>query len=411
LATQERPSPSPSLRVRLVAWAIVAVLVLALVEIAARVLFPYPEMRNFDRAHYSPQMVSGPLLKQASLAHASFTVESAPDGAKGVHALNLNGFRDREWRVERQAAKRLLVIGDSMVEGFLVDQNGTIPQVLQRMANEQREDVEILNLGVGGASLREYIPLIQDAVHALRPDEIALVFHANDLLGNPTFSPELKREVFQVDRGRPWIPRIISVAVRIARGDAVPRRWHQPPFPFFPAVPDPGNPWSTRAAEFAPAVAPDIAQAMRDGRFNPFNVNEIQGYEHHLRQPVDIAPWLDFIQSFLKSNNVAWTLTYVPQPMQVSDYYLPFKQRYSLAVPPNTSLTGEPYQQGKATLAAAAAARGIPFLDLTPRLREAEAKGEHLYWDYDEHLRAPGYALIAREMQALRQRAGLAKAP
>jgi len=35
----------------------------------------------------------------------------------------------------------------------------------------------------------------------------------------------------------------------------------------------------------------------------------------------------------------------------------------------------------------------IPFLDLTPLLRKAEAGG-HLYWNYDEHMRGSTYLWV-----------------
>ena len=385
-----------------VAWCFLTVFVLVLIEVAARLIFPYPEIRNFDRARYSPRMVSGPLLSRASLAHASFRVESAPDGVQTVHKLNLYGFRDREWRVDKTASHRVLVVGDSMVEGFLAKQDETVPRLVEKLALEAREELEVWNLGVGGAGLSNYIPLIQDAVNAFAPDEIVLVFHANDLSGSPTFSKELVRFQADVQTGRLWIPRLLSVAIRIAQQQTVPKAWHQDTFPFFPSEPDPSNPWTKNGEEYAKYVAPDLAQAMRRGKFNPFNVGEVQGYEHYLRQPFDIRPWLEFLREFLDKRRITMSITYIPQPNQTTDYYLPFKQRYC---PPGVmSLTADVYQQGAAVLGQHARSLGIAFQDLTPAIKAAEARGEHLYWDYDEHMRPNGYKLVALSIHQLRGR-------
>lgn len=397
---KEEIAPAVSVRVKFVAWLVFVSLALGLLEVAARLIFPYPEIRNFDRARYSPQMVSGPLLNQASLAHASFRVESAPDGIQTVHKLNLYGFRDREWTVKKKAAHRVLVIGDSMVEGFLAAQDTTVPRLMENLALAAGENLEVMNLGVGGAGLSDYIPLVQDAVNAFNPDEIIFVFHANDLLGIPTFSQDLIRPKLEAQRGRPWIPRVLSVMTRIAQHQAVPRAWHQNTFPFFPPVPDPGNPWTKSGDEYRKYVAADIAQAMQQGTFNPFSVGEVQAYEHYLRQPVAIRPWLEFLKGFLTPRGIAMSITYVPQPNQVTDHYLQFKQKYC---PPGvSSLTGEVYQQGASRLGEEAKVLGIPFLDLTPAVRAVEAKGEHLYWNYDEHMRPDGYKLIAQSIQQLR---------
>ncbi|MDQ6882236.1 MAG: SGNH/GDSL hydrolase family protein [Pseudomonadota bacterium] len=398
----DTPPPRPArLSIRIAAWIFLTLVTLLLAESIARVIFPLPEILDFNRARYSPQMVSGPLLAKATLAHASYIVESLPDRTASLHTLNLYGFRDRNRTVERTAARRVLVIGDSMVEGFLTDEEHTIPRLLERLAHDAGEDVEVWNLGVGGAGLSHYIALVQDAARLFRPDEVVFVFHSNDLLGSPTFSRDLVTAGTDDRRSRFWKSRILEVGTRIANKQAVPRLWHQPPFSFFPAVPDPANPWTQNEKRYLEFVSPDIAKAMREGRFNPFNVGEVQGYEHYLRQPVDIRPWLEFLKHFLETQNVAFSVTYVPQPSQVSDYYRPFKQKFC---PPGVpSLTGPAYQQGAAVVALHAKDLGIPFLDLTPVFRDQEAAGHHLYWNYDEHMLPSGYAVAAEAIHRMRR--------
>lgn len=395
-------SPHRSAQSRLAAWVYVALLGVILAEMAARVVFPLPAVRNFDRARYSPPMVSGPLLSRATLAHASYLVESAPDQAASVHKLNLHGFRDREWSPRKQTAKRVLVVGDSIVEGFLTPQEATIPQVLQRLSQATQLDTEFLNLGVGGAGLSHYASLTQDAVVALAPDEVILVLYANDLLGNPTFTQELVHPRSNVTTRPWWTPRLADAAVALLDKEALPRRWHQAPFAFFPAVPDPANPWTTRKTDEAAFVDKAVGQAMQEGRFNPFNVGEVQEYEKYLLQPVDIQPWLAFFQKFLSAYGIGLRVVYVPQAAQVSDHYMPFKQKFC---PPGVpSLQGASYQQGAATVARHAKALEIPFLDLTPMIRSREAAGDHLYWDHDEHMRPGGYTFVAQAIHEWRQR-------
>src|ERR1700693_4148563 len=91
------PKPSASARVRGAAWGLFAVLAFALAELGARLIFPLPEISNFNRGAYAPLAIYGPTSERTRLAHASFSWESAPDNAYFVHHLNLYGFRDRDW--------------------------------------------------------------------------------------------------------------------------------------------------------------------------------------------------------------------------------------------------------------------------------------------------------------------------
>lgn len=402
-------APPVRTSVRLAAWTIALAFALLVAELVARIVFPLAEVRNFDRALYSQQMASAPLLARPSLAHASFSVESAPDGAQSLHALNLYGFRDGEWSVARRSARRVLVVGDSMVEGFLVPEAQTIPRVLEGLMHADQEDVEVWNLGVGGSGLKEYAELLQDAVATFAPDEVVLVLYANDIVASAGFGfkPQTLKPRIEPQRRSAWAPRLWQVASAVSRGEAVPRRWHQAPFLFFPAVPEPANPWTSKGAEFERVVDPAIARAMRTGHFNPFNVGEVQGYENYLKHQVDIRAWLAFVQATLSAQGIGWTLTFIPQPSQVTDHYLPYKQKFC---PPGVpSLIAPAYQQGTAVAAAQAAALGIPFLDTTAALREREAAGQRMYWNHDEHMTAGGYALVAEGIQRLRRQTVLAR--
>ncbi len=86
-------------------------------------------------------------------------------------------------------------------------------------------------------------------------------------------------------------------------------------------------------------------------------------------------------------------VVYLPFSTQVSDRYLAFEQKYATHPGPD-SLLGPEFQIHRQTLKVNCAALAIPFLDLTPLFRAAEAKGEHLYWDYDEHLRGASYLRV-----------------
>ena len=108
---------------------------LVLLEIAVRTVFPLPEALGFDRTRYSHMGFTPGAQTPSSLGHASFTWASDPDGFAFEHALNLYGFRDREWTLEAPAgATRVAFVGDSFVEGFSAPAEDTIPATFATLA-------------------------------------------------------------------------------------------------------------------------------------------------------------------------------------------------------------------------------------------------------------------------------------
>lgn len=57
-----------------------------------------------------------------------------------------------------------------------------------------------------------------------------------------------------------------------------------------------------------------------------------------------------------------------------------------------------PYQVHQRQLAEQCAELQIPFLDLSPTIAREEARGRHLYWDYDDHPKAVGNSVVAQAL-------------
>ena len=385
------PTPPPAKTpVVLAAWGIMIVLTLFVLEVVARVVFPLPALANFNRIEYTPAVIAP---GKNFLMNSTIAWTSEPDHAGSLQHLNLYGFRDVQWDVAHKHAPRILFVGDSFVEGFMAADDETIPALFARRARAAGQALEVFNLGVGGTDLPDYLKLIQDAVPALLPDEVILVFYANDFAGQAPFSPAQIRPLFESQYRPAWLPRSAQVVRRLIAGEPVPRAWHGPAQPFFAAVPDPSNPWTQHAAELAPKVDPDIADAMRRGTFNPYAVDELAEYAHYFKIPVDVSTHLSFLRDFLAARKVRLRLAYIPYPAQVSDYYVQFKHRFGGR--DVVSMSGPEYQIQAPLIAEIAGRLAVPFLDLTPLIRAREDAGEHLYWDYDHHFRPAGYALAA----------------
>jgi hypothetical protein len=383
-------------------WALLVFLVLVCQEALFRAVFPLPEIRNFNRVNYSafPQQEKSASFvgtRQPAM-NATFRWNSRPDGASFDAHLNLYGFHDQDWRLRSApGTERIMFVGDSLVEGFMTTDPETIPAGYAHAAVQRRTPVEAMNFGVGGAGIEDYLKLMRDAVPVFRPQKIVLVFYANDLpyslpkntataaAFTPVTEPLLK-------------PRLLAVLTRAFSRQVVPRRWHSRARLFVPVVPDPSNPWSHPSPDFA-KIDPALAEAMRQGDFNPFVVNLLNHSEMALRQPIEPLPALRAFQELAANAKAELRLVYLPLPTQVSDYYVAFQQKYAFDSSVH-SLLGEDYQLHARTLAVTCHELKIRFLDMTPLLRKAETAGEHLYWNFDEHPRAAGYRRIGATIEA-----------
>ena len=372
-------------------------LLLLIQEVALRLIFPVPEALGFSRLHYSDLHVTPELAGQPSVANRSFVWVSDPDGVESVHRLNLYGFRDRTWSLKPDPDRaRLMMVGDSFVEGFTAAEEATLPRQVERRALAQAERLEVMNLGVAAAGMPEYLRLIRDAAPLFRPEQILLLIYANDLPA-PPFDPAWLSDRPEPEYTRVFTPRAVHVVGRLLRGEPVPRAFIAAPVPFLAALPDPSNPWSQAqfVELFGAFVADPIAAAMRAGRFNPHVVNEDLFYRVRLRQPIDPQPYLAGLKELLDRQQIRLLVVYLPSRGQVSDHYGKFQREYS--VTRNVaSIQDEEFQIHAAALAQSCEHLGIQFLNLTLAMREQENAGHRLFWNYDEHLNVAGYALVAQ---------------
>ncbi|MHC4600151.1 MAG: SGNH/GDSL hydrolase family protein [Planctomycetota bacterium] len=386
----DEPEPKPQKRWRrkMVLWVLY---LLVLQEIAVRAVFPVPEILNFDRLDYSPRVVEASAARCSSLAHASFRWRSTPDGAESKHDLNLYGFRDRTWRVTpRDRDRRIAVVGDSMVEGFLAEEEETIPAVVQATLRGDEEGVDIMNLGIGAADLPGYFQLIRDAIPLFEPGHVILVLYENDF--QPVrFDPSWLREHMTPRRSRFWIPRLKYVIRSLKNHRFAPCRWQSKPFDFLPPIGDPRHPWANpeKARKMERFLPPEISKAVRQGGFNPYAARYMERLKTSLVRELDFGTHLSALAGFLDKYQARLWIAYLPSLLQVSDRYLDAQRQ--LAREDGGSFLNDRYCVQVRSLQMQCQEIGIPFLDLTPILRELESKGRVLYWAYDGHMRPEGY--------------------
>ncbi|MCB0321197.1 MAG: SGNH/GDSL hydrolase family protein, partial [Bdellovibrionales bacterium] len=83
---------------------------------------------------------------------------------------------------------RVAVLGDSEAFGMNLQESETVPGILQTMLQQRDVHAEVLNLGVPGYGLDQYLLQLRETALSLEPDVVVLYLNFNDL--------DLKRRVF-----------------------------------------------------------------------------------------------------------------------------------------------------------------------------------------------------------------------
>lgn len=378
---------------------------LFLQEAALRAVFPVPDVLGFNRLNYAGKLADHVKLPSRTLAHMTLWWWSEPDGASFTSALNLHGFRDRSWTLEKpDARRRIAFVGDSFVEGLGAADGETLVDQFARSADEQGLGIEVLNWGAGGFGLGNYARLIADAVPLFMPDDLMLVLYMNDTYEIPA-GDDLMRGTIAPRSPDFWRPRLLHVLESLRLKRNVIRRWQQPagddPKPMNVQPRFDADPKLLRNVERF--VEPALAEAMKAGRLNPAATNLLNRSERVLPLRVEVTDYLRALKAWLDERQVRLWVSYIPSLNQVSDAYLPAQRQISAAIR-SPSLTADRFQQNARDIGRACRRLGLPYLDLTPELRSAEAEGQRLYWPYDGHMSAAGYRRVGEALVAWWQR-------
>ncbi|MHA7058301.1 hypothetical protein ACWGOQ_0013850 [Aquimarina sp. M1] len=315
---------------------------------------------------------------------------SLPDTtSRFIHKMNLYGFRDKEWFVEKTTGKkRAVFIGDSFVEGVMAAQDETIPLAFEHVSNGK---YETFNGGLLGCGLNSYLQLIADLTPTYRPDAIFLCIYANDLGKENPKVPEffLKPEYYN-----PYTPRLVEIFKQSSTYGPLRFRWANHSKPYLPAVPKESNPWSVNEVNLQDHVTPWLVKHMKTAAFNPFLTNSLQKEETFLKAPPAIGETIGFFKYICNKYSIKPVIVYIPSRNQVTDYYLKFEKKYCLKCSHKLNLTNIKYQRHQKVLKKQCDSFGIQFIDLTRTIKAKESNGEHVYWNYDQHMRASGYKLV-----------------
>jgi hypothetical protein len=386
---EQQPKRKTSKLVKIVVY-IAAVFVFQ--ELVFRFFFPIPEISNLDRNEYVVLEPGTEVVEYAR--NQAYYWESAPDTAALFEShMNAYGFRDKEWTVEKTTGKkRVLFVGDSFVEGLMAQQDETVPIAFEAAAGKGSYDV--MNAGVLGVGLDVYLQLTADLTPLYKPDVVFVCLYANDLGREQPVVPNffLEPEYFSSFK-----PRLMEVIQQMDDRGPLLFRWQGNSHGYIPACPKPANPWSYAADVLAPEVSPWLAEHMKNGTYNPFRTNGLAMEEVFLKQDPPLGQTVPFLKYICDQSGAELVLVYMPSRHQVTTHYNAFGLESCLTKCSDTiNLTLPMYQRHQQVLAQQCQDFDVKFIDLTETVRAEEQRGNHLFWNYDEHMRGNGYKLLGK---------------
>lgn len=360
-------------------------------ELLLRLIIPIPELSNFNRILFQNHR-NGESLPY--ITNEIITWQSQLDTAYIFdHNLNEYGFRDKSWTVKKDK-KRIFVVGDSFVEGDMVEDYETIPAVFQKLIGE---DAEVFNCGMNGTGISSYLKFLKIAVPLFKPDEVFLVFYANDI-GSFILPNNSK---YEANYNNLFIPRIVYVIQCLIEGKKINSPYFKPRNPFLYPVPDYLNPFTTNALELEKHVAPKLREVMARGESNYHMINSLEAKEKSFANAFDVSRALQYAKEVCENNNSRLNVVFIPDRNQISDKYIQFEKLSCLSNCKNIhSLNSKKYQESANEFVKSCKGLGLNCYDLRDKLKSIELR-KNLYWDYDEHMRKDGYATAAHFLHTI----------
>ena len=126
--------------------------------------------------------------------------ELRPHVEIGPYRVNSNGFRDREYAIEKPAGVfRIAVLGDSIAWGHMLPLEATFAKQLEQALNSQLDQqFEVLNFGVSGYSTQQEVELYRTRVKRFDPDLVIVCYCLNDFMASSVEAGALQRAYYDV---------------------------------------------------------------------------------------------------------------------------------------------------------------------------------------------------------------------
>lgn len=377
-------------------------LVLGVLELAARwILSSRPPGKSGEQAVYT---LFDPVLGWRNKPGAAVKYNRREYQTEVV--INSLGFRDIERAVTRLVDRpRILVLGDSFVEGYSVERDETLTRRLEILAAEAKCPMDVVNAGVHGYSTDQEALWYTREGERLRADVVMIAVYYNDIIflerSNYSGSPKPMVEVHD------------GVLTPLNTPLSEPPNSRALPSPSAPR-PIVGSALKTLLLERLFVGAPRWhARLAKWGLLDAYDPDavpdELRVYKTRGRLAEVEAAWrradsiLDSLARTIRERGAKPVMVYIPARFEVSPRAMELTLlRYGL------DATAWDESRVRTRLGGIAASMGFAFLDLTPALHASISltRGEP-YFPLDGHLNRLGHDTAAQALLPFVRQNGL----
>jgi len=306
---------------------------------------------------------------------------------------NSMGFRDRE--TGPKSGFRIIALGDSFTYGWGVELADSWPKVLERLCREHGGRVEVLNLGCPGASVDVYAEVAERGIPLLKPDLVLVgVLQGEDLkqldmggtmerLAGPRWA--LATVLARVIRPRPstpsqvkdeWQRGVQMIQARLAPEERMRLEQLDP---------------EVKAMFLAGDLSPHLLRdTLKHPDFLEFTLDPSQ--PEIQKASATMTRCLQKIRQAADRQGARVIVLSVPWAY-VSARAVAAKRRLGFRAEDSVVRSDAPDEAIRANCRTA----GVEFHCFTERFRE-ECKRRNLFFEFDGHLNAEGYALYGEEV-------------
>lgn len=151
-------------------------LILFFAEIGFRIFYSAPQRL---------QPNSAKVLIHESSSNMKLLYRPAPNAVKeaywAINHINRDGFRDRDFDlIPLEGTRRILFLGDSVVYGYGIQSESTIPKQLEKEFHKKGGKIEVLNLGVSGYETEQAVEFFKEVGLKYHPDIVIVGYTLND---------------------------------------------------------------------------------------------------------------------------------------------------------------------------------------------------------------------------------------
>ena len=330
---------------------------------------------------------------------------------------NSQGLRYPDISLEKQDPDeiRVLVLGDSFVEGVGVEADETFHAKLEKTYRDKlNKPVYFINAGLRGTGPVQQANLLNNIGMKYHPDKVLLCVYANDLTNMPDKTNYIFHPYQKTQRDGAakivgmFFPRILTLCEKLNKIKKAKKYYSkkQDVVAQVSAKAIEMGIEKARIEEWKKSLPPELVEAANNFEFNgailSFGLLHKNYWQRSLNidNPVSEEKWLgmestlNFIQTLCTNNSIELTIVYIPAAFQ---YNPEFQSKDSIRVQMGMHIDSKWLTEDsdfQNHLAKWCNEKTVPFIDLTDTFRKATDKNP-LNYRLDSHWTEKGHELAA----------------